>query len=106
MLVIQKQQQILVHVIHALNFTNMSSSFITEFICYDDVCHLKHFVRNPVRAGLTPYAQQLASVEMAVDKMHMKGHTDPWCKTNCDPSNFLSLREVKIYIIIVCDLCL
>ena len=45
-----------------------------EIICYDDACHLRKFA---VRADLTAQTKQLASVEMAVDKMHMKGHTDP-----------------------------
>ena len=71
---------------------------LTEFICYDDDCHLKGFARNPVRASLTFHTAQLASVEMAVDKMHAKGHTDSWCKANCDPSNFTALMKVHIYI--------
>lgn len=66
----------------------------TEFICYDDACHLRRFARNPIRANLTQQATQLASVEMAVDKMHMKGHTDPWCKDNCDPAKFQALAKV------------
>lgn len=66
----------------------------TEYICYDDACHLKRFARNPVRKDLTLQTKQLASVEMAVDKMHMKGHTDPWCKANCDPGNFKQLNKV------------
>lgn len=65
-----------------------------EFICYDDACHLKRFARNPVRKDLTIQTKQLASVEMSVDKMHMKGHTDPWCKANCDPVNFTKLNKV------------
>ena len=71
---------------------------LIEFICYDDACHLKRFARNPVRASLTYQTAQLASVEMAVDKMHAKGHTDPWCKANCDPSNFTALMKVHFYI--------
>ena len=55
---------------------------ITEIICYDDACHLKRFAGNPARANLTTCATQLASVEMAVDKMHVKGHTDACCKAN------------------------
>jgi uncharacterized protein (DUF2342 family) len=50
-------------------------SSITEYICYDDACHLMKFARNPVRADVTPQCKQLASVQMAVDKMHMRGHT-------------------------------
>lgn len=84
------------HVIITFAYAHM----LTEFICYDDACHLKRFARNPVRASLTYHTAQLASVEMAVDKMHAKGHTDPWCKANCDPSNFTALMKVHIYICI------
>jgi hypothetical protein len=56
-----------------------------EYICYDDACHLRRFARNPIRAHLTLQTKQLAEVGMVVDKMHMKGHIDPWCKANGDP---------------------
>lgn len=39
-------------------------------------------------------ADKLATVEIVVDKMYMKGHTDPWCKKNCDPGNFETLKKV------------
>ena len=70
-------------------------SSITEYICYDDACHLMKFARNPVRADVTPQCKQLASVQMVVDKMHMRGHTDGWCKNNCDPANVPELKEVS-----------
>jgi len=65
-----------------------------EFIRYDDACHLRKYAENPVRAGLTAQTKQLASVQMVVDKMHMKGHTDHWCKVHCDPAKFQALRKV------------
>ena len=68
--------------------------FFAEFICYDDTCHLRKFARNSVKTHLTPHTMQLASVEMVVDKMHMKGHTDTWCKENCDPAKFQALQTI------------
>lgn len=50
------------------------------YICYDDGCHLRKFARNPTRKDVTPIAKQLASLEILVDKMHMAGHVDKWCK--------------------------
>ena len=66
-----------------------------EFIIYDDACHLRKYSRNPVRTTLTKETEQLASTEMVVDKMHMRGHTDKWCSDNCDASKFKSLNKVK-----------
>ena len=31
---------------------------------------------------------------MVVDKMHMKGHVDKWCKQNCDAKTFPELDKV------------
>lgn len=68
------------------------------FVCYDDACHLTKFAKNPLRADLTPQAKQLASVQMVVDKMHMKGHVDKWCKENCDAKCFADLDKVHTHI--------
>ena len=38
----------------------------------------------------------LANVEMVVDKMHMRGHIDEWCKQNCDPRKFDALAKVMV----------
>lgn len=38
----------------------------------------------------------LASVEMVVDKMHMRGHTDKWCKEHCDAAMFNALDKVFV----------
>ena len=67
---------------------------IIEFIVYDDACHLKKFAKNQKRAGLNEQTKQLATIEMVVDKMHMKGHIDKWCKENCDPHKFQQLEKV------------
>lgn len=72
--------------------------YCAEFICYDDACHLRKYARNPNRIAYTEHTKQLASVEMVVDKMHMKGHIDPWCLQNCNPSKFESLHKVPCLI--------
>ena len=64
-------------------------------ICYDDACHLKKFCTNPKRSDLTEQSKQLAQMSMAVDKMHMRGHIDAWCKENCDPKKFSVLDKVS-----------
>jgi len=78
------------------NLTRHLLYFITDVICYDDACHLKKFSINPKRSELTPQSKQLAEMKMAVDKMHMRGHTDSWCKDNCDPKKFTVLEKVTL----------
>ena len=63
---------------------------LAEYICYDDGCHLRKYARNTFRREQieTPTAKKLASVEIVIDKMHMSGHVDQWCRKNCDPRLF------------------
>ena len=44
---------------------------------------------------ISPAATALANVEIVVDKLHMRGHTDKWCAENCDPHNFEELNDVS-----------
>ena len=71
-----------------------------EFVCYDDGCHLRKYARHGIRKDLTPTAQQLARVEIVIDKMHFSGHIDKWCLANCNPHHFTKLDQViKVYLI-------
>ena len=66
-----------------------------ETLCYDDGCHLKKYATNPSRSAMTPVATQLASLQIVVDRMHFKGHTDPWCHEHCDPNKVKDLHKVR-----------
>ena len=63
---------------------------------YDDGCHLRKFATNPVRSELTTTAQRIAKTRIVVDKMHFKGHIDPWCKSHCNPYDFEELKMVVL----------
>ena len=65
-----------------------------EYICYDDGCHLKKYASQKQRCELTSTTKLLQSVNIVIDKMHMAGHTDTWCKQNCDPKLFPDLAMV------------
>ena len=79
---------------HAFTSFYISYISIIEFIC-DDGSHLRRYARNPSRQGLTPTAT-LSSLEIVVDKMHIKGHVDPWCLKTCDARKFKALEQVLI----------
>ena len=68
--------------------------YITDIICYDDGCHLRKYCRNPVRASLSEAAAKLAAINIVIDKLHFKGHIDPWCHANCNPYEVADLKEV------------
>jgi len=70
-----------------------------EFICYDDGCHLRRYARNSERKKLTEATKRLAEIEIVVDKMHMSGHIDEWCKANCDPNSFTQLEKVSEHVV-------
>ena len=71
----------------------------TGYICYDDGCHLRRFAQNPTRRDITPTAQRISSLNIVVDKMHMAGHVDKWCKENCDARKFTFLDNVSVHVI-------
>ena len=64
-------------------------------ICYDG-CHLRRYASNTARCDLTATARRLASLNIVVDRMHFKGHTDPWCHEHCDPNKLKELEKVSI----------
>ena len=70
--------------------------FLTEFICYDDGCHLRKYARHDSRKDVTAVTKQLAEMEIIIDKLHMQGHTDGWCHQNCDPHLFPELNNVSL----------
>lgn len=67
----------------------------TGYICYDDACHLKRYALHPDRSQQTKTAQRLAELGIVVDKLHFKGHVDPWCKEHCNPYACADLDKVK-----------
>lgn len=44
------------------------------------------------------------TISIVVDKMHMAGHVDAWCKENCDPKLFSELNKVGPMYKIVCSM--
>lgn len=36
----------------------------------------------------------MSELEIVVNEMHMKGHTDKWCRDTCDPIKFPDLNSV------------
>ena len=65
-------------------------------ICYDDCCHLKRYACNPCRSSLTTTARRISAMNFAIDRMHFKGHIDPWCRETCDPNKFKELDKVSL----------
>lgn len=61
---------------------------------YDDGCHLLKFAANPMRSGLTTTAERIAQMHIVIDRMHFKGHIDPWCKAHCNPNDLSELEKV------------
>ena len=71
----------------------------SKYICYDDGCHLRKFAQYSNRRQQSITTQWLADLEIVVDKMHFKGHTDAWCKQFCDPKKHEHLDKVSIRVL-------
>lgn len=76
----------------------MYFSIVTEFLIYDDACHLKKYATNSKRAKDTLTAERMASLNFVVDRFHFSGHVDPWCRQNCNPNSFDSLKKVSNFL--------
>ena len=50
--------------------------------------------QNTMRVGITDTTKRIAAVDIVVDKMHFKGHTDAWCHQNCNPYKLKDLDKV------------
>ena len=65
-------------------FLNWNTYFSNQSLfCYDDECHLQRYATNLCRRNLSI---QLANTEIVVDKLHMAGHTDTWCRNTVTPN--------------------
>ena len=84
------------------NCINLLLPYLLEFVIYDNGCHLKRFATSNKRNELTPTAERLASLNFVVDRFHFSGHTDPWCKKNCNPDSFEALKKVYIKYVVTC----
>ena len=73
----------------------MCALWVSEFLIYDDACHLKKYATQSQRATQTTTAEQIASIDMAVDRLHFSGHVDLWCRKNSDPNSFKGLEDVS-----------
>jgi len=68
-----------------------------DILCYDDGCHLRRYARNCARSQVTQATSKLASLNIVIDKLHFKGHTDSWCHSNCNPYDVKELDEVNAH---------
>ena len=71
---------------------------IPEYFIYDDACRFRLFLQKKGdKQELSPRLQKITpdKVKYVVDKMHIKGHVDPWCKANCDPQWFPDLKLIN-----------
>lgn len=45
---------------------------------------------------MTPTAERMAKMDYVVDRMHFRGHVDPWCREKCDPDKLAAMERVHI----------
>ena len=56
---------------------------------------MKKYSKHPSRCDLTPTTRYLSQTNIVIDKMHMVGHVDSWCKKECDPHLYPDLNKVS-----------
>ena len=53
---------------------------------------------NQKRSELTLTASRISKMKFVIDRMHFKGHIDPWCKEHCDPNRVIEMDKVVVYL--------
>ena len=71
---------------------------LLDWFLYDDACHLWPYAIN--QADYSKATKYLASVQMRVDKLHIRNHVGKWCLENCDPTKEKRLDKVNS---VVCE---
>ena len=64
---------------------------------YDNACNLKEFILNKKNRVYKDFESVshtniLDNFHCVVDRLHIQGHKDPICLTNCHPDNFPELK--------------
>ena len=52
---------------------------------HDDACHLRKYATARAADGTMAASLAYPSMQYIVDRLHAKGHVDPWCKQHCLP---------------------
>ena len=67
-----------------------------KILLYDDGCHFKLYVEKNNRTKDSDAAKKLGQdIDIKVDKLHFRGHTDPWCNKHMDPFKVEALVDVN-----------
>lgn len=74
-------------------FKNVGGTMVcNNNLAYDDACHLKRYIN---RRSDNVELEELFNLNMVVDKLHFKNHTDKWCKKNVNPYKNASFDELN-----------
>ena len=48
---------------------------------------------------MTPIAERMAKMDYVVDRMHFRGHVDPWCHEKCNPDKLAAIDRVHTVVL-------
>jgi len=73
---------------------------IPQYLVYDNACQLKRHEKKLV----TPHHQterlnRVKNIYYVVDRLHIVGHKQEWCKAECHPDLFEELNGVNTVIV-------
>ena len=71
---------------------------------YDDACRFRRYIETILAKEPPPESHvhiiAPSKIKYVVDKLHIKGLTERWCRENCDPSLFHELKDINT---VVCE---
>ena len=54
-------------------------------VIHDDACHLRKFASAREQSSVATKTLTYPSIKYVMDRVHSKGHADPWCLQHCHP---------------------
>jgi hypothetical protein len=64
-----------------------------QYFLYDNACNLKRYLKRRINKHSTDRMKNMKNIRFVVDKLHMAGHKEDWCKLHCDPARFPDLLK-------------
>ena len=80
------------------NFFSANNHRIRKLI-YDDACHLYKYSHKHQRMAYSDGCRFMGQLDMKVDRLHLRNHTETWCKRHMNPNKDPDLLNVNTVVV-------
>jgi len=74
-----------------------------DLVIHDDACHLRKHCASRAKDGAMAAALAYPMIQYVTDRLHARGHIDPWCLATCSPTAACNVELVAGVNTSVCE---